>query len=433
MFRSGNRSTPPKQLSLPFQSRVERWDRRFKRGILGLTALAVLALLGGTATGRFATSTLTTQLRWGTLRLIGGEVERSDFEAQRHRERLRGIELTRNHLRKAARERGPEMEELLRVAQMDAESAVIRWGNFDWSLVLSSAVFEPDDQGRAYRMRPNTRSIWVTGLTLHNAPAMFLVPDTPEVRASVAKVGGMVVEESVQNTNSWGFRGPEPDPSAEVRGLVLGDSVMQGALVGDDESPPASLERELADRLGSSVSILNTGILGYSPEQYYHTLEETFDRWNPHFVVIGVCSNDFGDIRDPANWDETEYQLSLISQFCRTRGVQYLLVPAPDENELIGRRDESLYPGQVSRVYKLGGAHYLNPIEEFANESLRLWNESVRLGKVAAHDPLYNGHLNDKHFSPLGSAVWAKVVSERLSLLLEREALVKWKHSQSIP
>ena len=49
----------------------------------------------------------------------------------------------------------------------------------------------------------------------------------------------------------------------------------------------------------TKVSILNTGHLGYSPEQYYYSLVEYADRFRPHFVVVSVFSNDFaGDMAD---------------------------------------------------------------------------------------------------------------------------------------
>ena len=57
----------------------------------------------------------------------------------------------------------------MRAAGMDAGSAVIRWGNVNRSIVLSSAVFEPDDK-RSYRMKPGVRSIWVIGLSLQENP-----------------------------------------------------------------------------------------------------------------------------------------------------------------------------------------------------------------------------------------------------------------------
>ena len=110
------------------------------------------------------------------------------------------------------------MDVFLRAAGMDANSAVIRWGNFDQSIVLSSAVFEPDDE-RSYRFKPCVRSVWVIGLSFRDMLAMFLIPDTPAARDAAAHAGGRVVPSSVQTTNSWGCRGPEPDPTAPVRVL----------------------------------------------------------------------------------------------------------------------------------------------------------------------------------------------------------------------
>ena len=48
----------------------------------------------------------------------------------------------------------------------------------DHTLLLPSTIFEADDTGRSYRLRPNTRSIWLRNLTLKSGVLMFfLVPD----------------------------------------------------------------------------------------------------------------------------------------------------------------------------------------------------------------------------------------------------------------
>ena len=100
--------------------------------------------------------------------------------------------------------------------------------------------------------------------------AYFQVPDTPELAELVKGTGAQIVDGSTQTTNSWGLRGPEPDLAAPWRGIVLGDSYMQGLFVGDHETPVECLKRDLKTRLGGPVEILNTGHLGYSPEQYYY-------------------------------------------------------------------------------------------------------------------------------------------------------------------
>ena len=44
---------------------------------------------------------------------------------------------------------------------MDPDHVLLRWGNFDKTVMLPSTVFEPDDSGRSYRFRPGVRSIWI--------------------------------------------------------------------------------------------------------------------------------------------------------------------------------------------------------------------------------------------------------------------------------
>ena len=92
---------------------------------------------------------------------------------------------------------------------------------------------------------------------------------------------------------------------------------MQGMFIGDDETPPECLRRYLEGRLGTQVSILNTGVLGYSPEQYYYSLMAFAERFRPHFVVVSLFTNDFGDLHEVAtrgmgDWDEGKYWLEKI-------------------------------------------------------------------------------------------------------------------------
>ena len=420
MSRRSRRSLAParplRQGVFSFVSRSARLDRAFKVIILAATAMVATGMLGGTPAGRRAVRSFDRYARDSARSIVGLPEDRSEIEARRLEDRLRGSGQAREFLEQVARNKGPTMREFLRVAGMDRESAVTRWGNFNWTLALSSAVFEPDDTGRSYRLKPNTRSVWLINLTIEKVSAMFEIPDTPEARRLGEAVGGRVVPESLQTTNSWGCRGPEPDPDARVRGIVLGDSNMQGLLIGDDETPPARLEAALRRDLGVPVSILNTGHLGYSIEQYYFlTLLAYHDRFRPHFVIVSVCNNDFGDIRNPANLAESKYWLDELLQFCRTRGVEYLVVPVPAEDDMLGRRDESIFPGKLSAIYKRSGLNWVNPIEEFTDEHLRLRNEALRKGRPNAHSPLFNRHLaGDNHLSPIGSELWARIVARRL-------------------
>ena len=258
----------------------------------------VVALVAGTAPGRRGVAIATRSWPAFVDRIAGLPpadpwLDRDTVRA----ERLRNAASARQSLAKLAA--GPAMDKFLGAAKMDARTAVIRWGNIDRSIVLSSAVFEPDD-GRSYRLKPGVRSIWVIGMTLAQSLAMFLVPDEPEVIEAARRAGGTVVPQSLQTTNSWGCRGPEPDTTAPVRILVLGDSMMQGALVGNTDTPPAKLEYYLTQALKAHVCVLNTGHIGYSIEQYDQTLRALGDRFGPDFVVVSVSENDIGDLKDPA-------------------------------------------------------------------------------------------------------------------------------------
>jgi len=322
------------------------------------------------------------------------------------------------------------MRRLLDYAGLDPDHALLRWGNFDRTLYLPCTVFEPDDTGRSYRFRPGMRSIWVRNLKLKGGIlAYFPVPLGPELDRIVEGTGAQLVSTSVQTTNSWGLHGPEPDTDATLRGIVLGDSYMQGLFVGDDQTPSECLKRHLSRNLKARVEVLNTGHLGYSPEQEYYTLREYADRFRPRFVVLSLFANDFGDLFEvldgKGDWEEGKYWLGQITQFCRTRGLICLTVPAPWVNQLEGQRKAGFYPGMVSNILESSGQSYLDPFEDFATELLRLSTQLQREGKPTSPNPLFNGSLGDGHFSPLGCDVWSRAVAKRLGLLLGDERIEK--------
>jgi hypothetical protein len=253
--------------------------------------------------------------------------------------------------------------------------------------------------------------------------ASFEVPDKPELAALVEGTGCQIVEGSIQTVNSWGLRGPEPELNAAYRGIILGDSYMQGLFVGDDETPTECLKRRLMDRLDASVEILNTGHLGYSPEQYYYTLAAYADRFTPQFVIVSIFANDFGDYQDVlqggGEYEEARHWLGRIKTFCSARGMLYLVVPAPWVNQIDNPRMEAFYPGRLSNILESTGFEYIDPTDAFANAYLAASNEAVRRGTALTGSPLFNGRIGDGHFSAAGSEVWAEAVGARVALQIE--------------
>jgi hypothetical protein len=425
----------PRQALLPPFRRTARLERGLRRAIVGLTALSALGLLAGTPLGRFAVVSLAVRGHALLLRPVRRTPSRHELDLLWTLRRQRGLADTAAQFRKVASGVSPQMQALLRVAGMGPGNGLLRWANYDRTLLFSSRVFDPDDSGRAYRLRPRTRSVWLRDRTLVGSPfGMLLAPDTPAVRAAAEAAGVLVVDGSEQITNAWGLRGPEPRLDAPVRGIVLGDSFMQGLFIGDDETPPAALERFLRHALGTPVCVLNTGHYGYSPEQYYHTLVEYAGRFRPQFVVVSVSPNDFGDgvavLHGHGDWPEAVYWMGRIMGYCRERGMLCVVAAVPVDARLEGQRMDGFFPGQLANACRLDSRTYCYPFDDFVDAHLRLAAAARRRGEAVTRSPLYNRQLNDGHFSAAGASVWGGAVGRRVAALLQSDPPAPLTHQE---
>jgi hypothetical protein len=431
-----SRRHPPRQRVFGFVDRAERLERTFKLMIVLVTVCSIALFLTALSPGRYLSKWVAARARRLAAQAIGLPPDRTEIDADWRRKRLFDIEQSRSSLPGTFAEYPPAMQRLLQFAGLDPDHALVRWGNFDRTVLLPSTVFEADETGRSYRFRPNMRSIWVRNFPVKGpVKAYFQVPDTPEVAEVVKGTGAQVVEGSSQTTNSWGLRGPEPNLSAPWRGIVLGDSYMQGLFVGDSETPVECLKRELKERWGAPVEILNTGHLGYSPEQYYYSLIHYAGRFPPQFVVVSIFANDFGDFRavldGNGDWEEGSYWLSKIRDYCFSHEIERVFVAAPWLNQIDGPQMAGNYPGKISNILEATGPAYLDPIAEFANALLEIRNKTRAMGVPSGASPLFNGHIGDHHFSARGAEIWAAAVGRRMALLVEKtramEALISPK------
>jgi hypothetical protein len=423
--RSGRGRGRPRQRLLPWLERSRRLDRLFKATIAALTSAVLIGAIVGSPAGRSAVVRLANQAVAGCRGLIGLAPDRERVDADLRVRRAEGIERTAARYRDYfEKEASPEWRRILGASGMAPGDVLLRWANVDWTVALSPGVFQADDSGRAYRMRPDTKAFWTRNHSLPNGLAsFFFLPDVAEVRSALADAGEAIMPESYQTTNSWGCRGPEPDLGATVRVLVIGDSFMQGLFVADDQTPPECLARSLRESWGVTVSVLNTGHIGYSPEQYYHTFTEYFDRFRPQIVVVSLCPNDFGEpisvLAGGGDFDEGMYWIKAIEQSCRPRQIPFLLVPAPIEALVAGPGREGHYPGGIFDRSESISFFHLDPIAAFIDEHLRLVREAQAKDRRPSTSPLFNGHLQDGHFSPLGSALWGREVGRRIVRLLD--------------
>jgi len=423
--RSLLRRRRQRQRVFRFLERGKKRERVFKIAIAIVTIGLITVLLTALPAGRYATTWLITRVRWLTLRAAGIPPDRAEIDADLRRKRLYDIEQSRGALAGTFAEYPPPMQRLLRFAGLDPDHALVRWGNFNRTVLLPATVFEIDDTGRSYRFRPNLRSIWVRNFPVRGqVKAYFQVPDAPGLAEALAGTGAQVVDGSIQTTNSWGLRGPEPDLTARWRGIILGDSYMQGLFVGDDQTPAQCLKRYLKARLHAPVEILNTGHLGYSPDQYYVTLLEYARRFPPNFVVVSIFANDFGGdveevLQGRGDWAEGAYWLGQIRQFCSSHGALCLFVPAPWVDQLEGPQLAGFYPGMISNVLESNGVEYLDPISDFVDAHLASSLKRDGTGATPIGSSLFNRRIGDGHFSPEGCELWAAVVGRRLELMID--------------
>jgi hypothetical protein len=423
-----SRAAENHQSVFDFEASRRRRVRQFKRAIVVGTLLVIVALFAAIPRGRDLAMSGYAEAKQLGRRLVGMPPDRSVTDEEWARRRSRGVEATTREYERIFQGLEPPVQRLMEYTGNDPRTGILRWGNFDQVLLLPSTVFEADDTGRSYRLRSNTRSVWLRNLTIQGIPlTFFIVPQEPGLADAMQGTTAIEVPGSVQTTNSWGLRGPEPDANAEYRGIVLGDSFMQGLFIGDDDTPPERLRRELETRWKKPVSILNTGHLGYSPEQEYFTLKEYTPRFRPQFVVLSLFANDFGDLDEvlagKGDWGEGKYWLDQIAQFCRTQNLVLLTVAVPHHMQITTQRREGFYPGLIANLLESSGIFYLDPLDDFIDRHLELMIEGERQGNRPTSSPLYNGVIGDGHFSAIGSGVWAKAVARRIGLLIEKSQL----------
>lgn len=414
------------QRHFAFLERSHRHERWFKLSLIAGTFLAVAAFLAALPGRRYMVGSVSALTRRAVRSAVGFPTPRAEIDDEWNCYRLQGVADSIEAGRRFYADADPALERLFDYAGLDPDHALHRWGNYCRTLLLPGKVFEADDTGRSYRLRPRTSSIWLRGLTLKAGVIMFfLVPDGPGLAEAMRGTAAIMISQSKQTTNSWGLRGPEPELDASLRVMVLGDSFMQGLYIGDDETPTECLRRKLRAQLEGTVSVLNTGLMGYSPEQYYYSLVAFADRFRPHFVVVSYFANDFGIAGEVMNgrgdWEEGKFWLDKIATFCRSRRLPFLLVSVPLGEHMKGRRRTGNYPGMLVNTLDINTANLLNPLDKFVDAHLSLVVAGLRKGRAPGGILLFNEKYQDGHFSAIGSEVWAEAVARRIALLLRRE------------
>jgi lysophospholipase L1-like esterase len=112
---------------------------------------------------------------------------------------------------------------------------------------------------------------------------------------------------AVNHTDSYGFRNAWPWPEkADV--VAVGDSVVFGYGVADDQSWPALVAKELPHE-----SLINLGMVGTGAQQYLRIYETFGSRLHPKVLLVGfLLSNDFWDDAMFDSWLKSGAQVNYM-------------------------------------------------------------------------------------------------------------------------
>lgn len=216
------------------------------------------------------------------------------------------------------------------------------------------------------------------------------------------------------SVDAEGFRTTVPTVEAERRILMVGDSVLFGVGVDDDQT----LASHLQQRVGPSARVVNAGVGGYSGEQAFELARALTERGRYDALIYVACHNDFME-RHGVSYASQARQLMERFASLKPRVGGRIIVLLQTYLEYAAR-DVLLTQGWPARV--LEGTDELRATLPALARELGIecvdWEELVQRhrlesGTILATFALYADHA---HFSPLGN----RLAAERLYDSLRR-------------
>jgi lysophospholipase L1-like esterase len=157
--------------------------------------------------------------------------------------------------------------------------------------------------------------------------------------------------------NSTGFRSPEvplDKPVRTIRIVGLGDSVMFGWGVRNDEHYLSLLERLLNEKLSSaSWQIINTAVPGYNTVMEVETLKEKGLALHPDIVIINFVGNDTGlpnFISEKQNYFSLKDSFLFNFIFAKAKNLKMVSAPRASGEERFEYAPERVPPQYKSMV-----------------------------------------------------------------------------------
>lgn len=143
----------------------------------------------------------------------------------------------------------------------------------------------------------------------------------------------------VVKTNGAGFHDVEhalAKPPGVYRVLVVGDSMVESLQVPIPQQFTRLLEERTRTWAGRPVEVINLGVSGKGPAQYYRTVEKVGLAYQPDLVVVVVTLlNDFLN-------DVPELEQDPAKPYYRLQGDQLVYVPPKTDVPASKRRDDRI-------------------------------------------------------------------------------------------
>jgi hypothetical protein len=206
-------------------------------------------------------------------------------------------------------------------------------------------------------------------------------------------------------TNSRGERLTLPLVEADEKVIVAGDSVANGALLGDDETLASRLQA-----LDPTRQYINIGINGASAYDIVCALQRAAERYRGQIVelIYVYCENDFEDLDEPMG--VPEQVVEWLTEFVEREGIQkttivfapYIYNIVPYLTRFRGYRGGRWpsYRNDRERLFRLAREAQFGVVD-MADIALR---EIDELGTPFAALSLFMDHA---HWSPVGTTKMA--------------------------
>ncbi len=187
--------------------------------------------------------------------------------------------------------------------------------------------------------------VWGDRINLQYTSDALYLPNAYSLRTSGWRPGAAGSSHGKPvRINSLGLRGAEISLSkAAPKILLLGDSVLFGAGVEEENTMATLLQRALGDHC-----LINTAVIGYNLFNYVDVLATWLEKTRLERVVLFLCMNDIEDQPIQIQRVYSEYGVAFLLAYLRAHSKLYLLI-----KDLISDRSR-IYYEYDRQFYKSG-------------------------------------------------------------------------------